>query len=103
LENKLRIEFVVSEINNGKLEFLTIEGLATSSGFASRSNFNKAFFTIMNQTPTEYIKGLKNKRHQTKSNALLRFYLYRIRIIRDLIRKPVFDWQADPLSPVDKS
>lgn len=58
-KNKLRIEFVVSEINEGKLEFLTIEGLATSSGFASRSNFNKAFFTIMNQTPSEYIKGLK--------------------------------------------
>jgi len=58
-KNKLRIEYVVSEINHGKLEFLTIEGLATSCGFASRSNFNKAFFTIMNQTPSEYIKGLK--------------------------------------------
>ena len=59
-KNKLRIEYVVSEIQEGKLEFLTIEGLATSSGFASRSNFNKAFFTTMNQTPSEFIKSIKN-------------------------------------------
>jgi AraC-like DNA-binding protein len=58
-KNKLRIDYVVSQMNEGKLELITIEGLATSSGFASRSNFNKAFFTIMNQTPSEYIKGLK--------------------------------------------
>jgi AraC-like DNA-binding protein len=58
-KNKLRIEYVVSEIQEGKLEFLTIEGIATSSGFASRSNFNKAFFATMNQTPSEYIKSLK--------------------------------------------
>jgi AraC-like DNA-binding protein len=58
-KNKLRIEYVVSEIKAGKLEFLTIEGLATSSGFASRSNFNIAFLTLMNQTPSEYIKDLK--------------------------------------------
>ena len=58
-KNKLRIEYVVSKIKAGKLEFLTIEGLATSSGFASRSNFNKAFLTLMNQTPSEYIKDLK--------------------------------------------
>ena len=58
-KNKLRIDYIVSEIKAGKLEILTIEGLATSSGFASRSNFNKAFFTNMNLTPSEYIKSLK--------------------------------------------
>ena len=58
-KNKLRIDYIVSEIKSGKLEILTIEGLATSSGFASRSNFNKAFFTNMNLTPSEYIKSLK--------------------------------------------
>jgi AraC-like DNA-binding protein len=58
-KNKLRIDYIVSEIKSGKLEFLTIEGLSTSSGFASRSNFNKAFFATMNQTPSEYIKSLK--------------------------------------------
>ena len=58
-KNKLRIDYIVSEIKSGKLEILTIEGLATSSGFASRSNFNKAFFINMNLTPSEYIKSLK--------------------------------------------
>jgi AraC-like DNA-binding protein len=57
-KNHLRIEHVVSEINDGKHENFTLESLASSSGFASRANFNKAFLVVMNQTPTEYIRGL---------------------------------------------
>jgi AraC-like DNA-binding protein len=62
-KNHLRIEYVVSEINQGKHENFTLESLASSSGFASRANFNKAFLLEMNQTPTEYIK---NKTPQKK-------------------------------------
>ena len=62
-KNHLRIEYVVSEINQGKHENFTLESLASSSGFASRANFNKAFLVEMNQTPTEYIK---NKAPQKK-------------------------------------
>jgi AraC-like DNA-binding protein len=62
-KNHLRIEYVVSEINQGKHENFTLESLASSSGFASRANFNKAFLLEMNQTPTEYIK---NKAPQKK-------------------------------------
>ena len=61
-KNHLRIEYVVSEINDGKHENFTLESLASSSGFASRANFNKAFLMEMNQTPTEYIKGKSLKK-----------------------------------------
>ena len=61
-KNHLRIEYVVSEINQGKHENFTLESLASSSGFASRANFNKAFLLEMNQTPTEYIKDLSLKK-----------------------------------------
>ena len=61
-KNKLRIEYVVSEINLGKHESFTLESLASSSGFASRANFNKAFLVEMNQTPKEYIKDLSLKK-----------------------------------------
>ena len=61
-KNKLRIEYIVSEINDGKHENFTLESMASSSGFASRANFNKAFLVVMNQTPKEYIKGLTIKK-----------------------------------------
>lgn len=61
-KNHLRIQYVVSEINQGKHENFTLESLASSSGFASRANFNKAFLLEMNQTPTEYIKDLSLKK-----------------------------------------
>ena len=61
-KNHLRIEYVVSEINDGKHENFTLESLASSSGFASRANFNKAFLLEMNQTPTEYIKNKAPKK-----------------------------------------
>lgn len=61
-KNHLRIQNVISEINQGKHENFTLESLASSSGFASRANFNKAFLLEMNQTPTEYIKDLSLKK-----------------------------------------
>lgn len=61
-KNHLRIEYVVSEINQGRHENFTLESLASSSGFASRANFNKAFLLEMNQTPTEYIKNKAPKK-----------------------------------------
>ena len=61
-KNHLRIEYVVSGINQGKHENFTLESLASSSGFASRANFNKAFLLEMNQTPTEYIKNKAPKK-----------------------------------------
>jgi len=61
-KNHLRIQYVVSEINLGRHENFTLESLASSSGFASRANFNKAFLMEMNQTPTEYIKNRTPKK-----------------------------------------
>ena len=58
-KNKLRIEFAVDAIKSGKWSHYTIEAIADKSGFSSRSNFNIAFISIMNQKPSEFIKGLK--------------------------------------------
>lgn len=58
-KNKLRIDYAISEIKAGKLARFTIESIALTSGFSSRSNFNNAFISIMNQTPSEFLKGLK--------------------------------------------
>ncbi len=58
-KNKLRIEYAIEEIISGKLALYTIESIALKSGFSSRSNFNSAFTSIMQQTPSQYIKGLK--------------------------------------------
>lgn len=58
-KNKLRIDYAVSEIKARKLNRFTIETIALASGFSSRSNFNNAFISIMNQTPSEFLKGLK--------------------------------------------
>jgi AraC-like DNA-binding protein len=57
-KNKLRIEFAIEEMKSGKLDLYTIESIALKSGFSSRSNFNSSFISIMNQTPSEFIKGL---------------------------------------------
>jgi AraC-like DNA-binding protein len=58
-KNKLRIDYAVDEIKAGKLALYTIESIALKSGFSSRSNFNSSFISIMKQTPSEFIKGLK--------------------------------------------
>jgi AraC-like DNA-binding protein len=57
-KNKLRIEYAIEEIESGKLDLYTIESIALKSGFSSRSNFNSSFTSIMQQTPSEFIKGL---------------------------------------------
>jgi AraC-like DNA-binding protein len=58
-KNKLRIEYAVSEIKSGNWSKYNIEKITDKTGFSSRSNFNKAFFANMNQTPSEFLKELK--------------------------------------------
>lgn len=58
-KNQLRIAYAVSEIESGKYRHITIEAIASASGFTSRSNFNKAFITCMGQPPSQFIKDLK--------------------------------------------
>ncbi|WP_299674357.1 AraC family transcriptional regulator [uncultured Tenacibaculum sp.] len=56
--NTYRIEDFIQKIRKGEHLNHTLLALSLDSGFNSKSTFNKAFKTIMQQTPTEYIKNL---------------------------------------------
>ncbi len=58
LINQFRIEYVVEEFRSGKNRDMSIEGIATEAGFASRSTFYDAFKKSMGKTPTEFIRSL---------------------------------------------
>jgi AraC-like DNA-binding protein len=67
--SKYRIEEVCSRLSNDdNYQQLTIEGMAQSIGFKSRSNFNKVFKNITGLTPTEYIKVAKEKKKVHPTN-----------------------------------
>ncbi len=53
--NELRIKEVLERIDNGDLERFTIEGIATSTGFASRTTFYRAFKKFTSKLPSEYL------------------------------------------------
>ena len=56
--NKYRIKAFLEKINNGENESHTLLALSMEVGFNSKSTFNKAFKTEMNDTPSNYIKKL---------------------------------------------
>lgn len=52
--NRCRVEEAVRLIEAGRLEQITVEGLAREAGFRSRSTFNKAFKKHTGSTPSRY-------------------------------------------------
>ena len=54
--NSLRLQFVISEFQNGTIENNTIEAIGANAGFGSRSSFFSVFKKQMGCTPLEYIK-----------------------------------------------
>jgi AraC-like DNA-binding protein len=54
--NMYRIEYVIKEFEKGSNESMSIEGIATEAGFASRSAFYNAFKKTTGKTPSEYLK-----------------------------------------------
>lgn len=54
--NQYRIEEACSQLVNQKQQYLSIEGIALSVGFNSKSAFNAAFKKIKGLTPTEFIE-----------------------------------------------
>lgn len=54
--NQYRIEEACNQLLNPKHQFLSIEGIALSVGFNSKSAFNTAFKKIKGLTPTEFIE-----------------------------------------------
>lgn len=59
-KNELRVKHIITLIHSGKAQQNTLEALAHSSGFLSRSNFVKAFKYNTGKTPSEYLKSLKS-------------------------------------------
>lgn len=57
--NQYRIEEACLLLTNHKQQYLSIEGIALSVGFNSKSAFNGAFKKIKGFTPTEYIEQQK--------------------------------------------
>ena len=55
--NSLRLQFVISEFENGTVENTTIEAIGANAGFGSRSSFFSVFKKQMGYTPLEYIKA----------------------------------------------
>lgn len=58
--NGYRIEYVIRQFEKGKNDNLSIEGMAQEAGFASRSVFYNAFKKAIGNTPSEYLKNLKD-------------------------------------------
>lgn len=60
-KNNARVDYAVDLINSGRAKNLTLESIASSCGFLSRSNFVNAFKKKMLMTPSEYVKTLPNQ------------------------------------------
>jgi AraC-like DNA-binding protein len=67
-KNNARVEYAVDLINSGRAKNLTLESIASSCGFLSRSNFVNAFKKKMNMTPSEYVRTLPNQDLVTNLN-----------------------------------
>lgn len=55
--NTYRIQYVIAELKKGMNSSMSIEGIATEAGFASRSAFYNSFKKITGLTPSEYLKS----------------------------------------------
>lgn len=60
-KNNARVDYAVDLINSGRAKNLTLESIASSCGFLSRSNFVNAFKKKMQMIPSEYVKSLPNR------------------------------------------
>ncbi|WP_025742621.1 helix-turn-helix domain-containing protein [Aquimarina pacifica] len=56
--NQFRVQEFIQKVEKGEHHAHTLLGLSLDSGFNSKSTFNKAFKTHMNDTPTSYIKKM---------------------------------------------
>jgi AraC-like DNA-binding protein len=57
-KNDMRVEHAIELIKHGQAKNQTIESIAYSCGFLSRSNFVNSFKKKTGLTPSEYLKSL---------------------------------------------
>ena len=55
--NEMRIAHFLTQVDASSLDNFTIESIAFSSGFSSRSSFYRAFNRFYGCTPSEYLRG----------------------------------------------
>lgn len=61
--NKYRIEYALEMLSNPKNHNLSIEGIANSSGFKSKSTFNNAFKNLIGITPSYFRDSVRAKQN----------------------------------------
>jgi AraC-like DNA-binding protein len=61
LRKKLRVDLAKKELNNGKLQFHSMEGIWMKSGFTSKTSFFVTFKEVTGMTPLEYLKSLEKQ------------------------------------------
>jgi AraC-like DNA-binding protein len=57
-KNNFKIDHVITLINNGSGEILTLDALAKQAGFGSRTSFFNSFKQKIGVTPSEYLNSL---------------------------------------------
>ena len=55
--NEMRIAHFLTQVDASSLDNFTIESIAFSAGFSSRSSFYRAFNRFYGCTPSEYLRG----------------------------------------------
>ncbi len=64
-KNNARIDYAIELINDGRAKNLTLESIAYTCGFLSRSNFVNSFRKKTGLTPSEYLKSI----HHTQDDS----------------------------------
>ena len=67
LINRYRVSHFKMMIRNGEWKNKKLSAIASESGFNNRNTFTAAFKKETGQTPSEYLKALKNDRESNRS------------------------------------
>lgn len=70
-KNNARIEYAMELINDGRAKNLTLESIAYTCGFLSRSNFVNSFRKKTGKTPSEYLKSVAKQQHAHEDSGLV--------------------------------
>jgi AraC-like DNA-binding protein len=55
--NEMRLDHFLTQVDTSTLDNFTIESIALSAGFSSRSSFYRAFNRFFGCTPSDYLRG----------------------------------------------
>jgi AraC-like DNA-binding protein len=70
-KNNARIDYAMELINDGRAKNLTLESIAYTCGFLSRSNFVNSFRKKTGMTPSEYLKSVSHQHQSHEDSGLV--------------------------------